>query len=55
MSWIKNIFKRKPYVPRPVKFDELNNLLDKVIEVLNRPEHRDRRVRKLNKIFKVKE
>jgi len=55
VSWIRNIFKRKPYVPRPVKFDETHALLDQIIEILKRPEFRDRRVRKLNKIFKMKE
>ena len=57
MSWIRNLFKRKPYVPRPVKFDETHALLDQIIEILNRPEFRDRRVRKLklHKIFKMKE
>jgi hypothetical protein len=52
MSWIKNIFKRKPYVPRTVKFCEVNHLLDQILEILNRPEHRDLRVKKLRKIFK---
>jgi len=49
---------RKKRKSRPVRIDtnkDINDLLDKINEVLKRPEYRDRRVRKLHNIFKMKE
>jgi len=55
MWWRKKKRERKTKIigyTREDKNKDINDLIDKINEVLDRPEHRDRRVIKLKKIFK---
>jgi len=48
-------WRRKKRESKVIKFDDTQVLLNKIIEVLNRPDNQYKRIRKIRKIFDIEE